>query len=43
MWLIRKPVKPRRNPAITLRLGEARYRTWKTFLNEAYWTVELKD
>ncbi len=43
MWLIRKPVKPRRNPAITLRLGQARYRTWKTFLNEAYWTVELKD
>jgi len=43
MWLIRKPVKPRRNPAITLRLGEARYRSWKAFLNEAYWTVELRD
>ncbi len=43
MWLIRKPIKPRRNPAITLRLGEARYRSWKAFLNEAYWTVELKD
>ena len=43
MWLIRKPVKPRRNPTITLRLGEARYRSWKAFLNEAYWTVELRD
>ncbi len=43
MWLIRKPVKPRRNPAITLRLGEARYRSWKAFLDEAYWTVELRD
>ncbi len=43
MWLIRKPVKPRPNPAITLRLGEARYRSWKAFLNEAYWTVELRD
>ncbi len=43
MRLIRKPVKPRRNPAITLRLGEARYRSWKAFLNEAYWTVELRD
>ena len=43
MRLIRKPVKPKRNPVITLRLGEARYRSWKTFLNEAYWTVELRD
>jgi len=23
--------------------GEARYRSWKAFLNEAYWTVELRD
>ncbi len=43
MYLIRKPVKPRRNPTITLRLGEARYRSWKAFLDEAYWTVELRD
>ena len=43
MGLVRKPVKPRRNPAITLRLGEARYRSWKAFLDEAYWTVELRD
>lgn len=43
MQLIRKPVKPRRNPSITLRLGEARYRSWKAFLDEAYWTVELRD
>ena len=41
--LIRKPVKPRRNPVITLRLGEARYRSWRAFLDEAYWTVELRD
>jgi 5-methylcytosine-specific restriction endonuclease McrA len=43
MNLVRKPIKPRRNPAITLRLGERRYRSWKAFLNEAYWTVELRD
>jgi 5-methylcytosine-specific restriction endonuclease McrA len=43
MKLIRKAVKPRRNPAVTLRLGEARYRSWKAFLNDAYWTVELRD
>ena len=43
MKLIRVPVQPRRNPAITLRLGTAKYESWKAFLNEAYWTVELRD
>ena len=43
MHLIRRPRKPRRNPVVTLRLGEARYRTWKAFLDDAYWTVELRD
>jgi len=41
--LIRAPHRPRRNPAITLRLGSAKYQSWKAFLNEAYWTVELRD
>ena len=43
MQLIRKPVRPKRNPAITLRLGKDKYSSWKAFLNEAYWTVELRD
>ena len=43
MHLIRSPRKPRRNPVITLRLGDARYRSWKAFLDDAYWTVELRD
>ncbi|MHC4775674.1 MAG: HNH endonuclease [Planctomycetota bacterium] len=43
MQLIRRPRKPRRNPVIALRLGDARYRSWKAFLNDAYWTVELRD
>ncbi len=43
MKLIRKPIKPRRNPAITIRLGLAKYESWKAFLDEAYWTVELRD
>ncbi len=43
MKLIRKPDKPRRNPVISMRLGDARYRSWKAFLDEAYWTVELRD
>jgi 5-methylcytosine-specific restriction endonuclease McrA len=43
MKLIRKPYKPRRNPVISMRLGDVRYRSWKAFLDEAYWTVELRD
>jgi 5-methylcytosine-specific restriction endonuclease McrA len=43
LHLIRKPVRPKRNPAITLRLGRAKYQSWKAFLNDAYWTVELRD
>jgi 5-methylcytosine-specific restriction endonuclease McrA len=43
MHLIRKPVRPKRNPSIMLRLGSAKYQSWKAFLDEAYWTVELKD
>ncbi len=41
--LIRPAVKPKRNPAISLRLGSPKYESWKAFLDEAYWTVELCD
>jgi 5-methylcytosine-specific restriction endonuclease McrA len=43
MKLMRKPIRPKRNPAITLRLGYEKYQSWKAFLNDAYWTVELRD
>ena len=42
MKLATKPVKPKRSPAINVRLSDSRYRSWKQFLTEAYWTVELK-
>ncbi|MHC4395184.1 MAG: HNH endonuclease [Planctomycetota bacterium] len=42
MSLITKPVKPRRNPLIHIHLGHQRYRSWKQFLDHAYWSVELK-
>lgn len=42
MKLVRAPIRPKRNPAITLRLGSPRYQSWKAFLDEAYWTVELQ-
>lgn len=41
MMLIRKPVKPRRNPVIHIHLAHERYRSWKQFLDHAYWSVEL--
>ncbi len=40
--LVRMPIKPKRNPLITLRLGSDKYRSWKAFLDEAYWSVELR-
>ncbi len=42
MRLVRAARRPKRNPLITLRLGSAKYQSWKTFLDEAYWSVELR-
>lgn len=42
MTLVRKPVKPKRNPVISLRLGSDKYASWQPFLDNAYWSVELK-
>ncbi len=42
MHLVRKPVRPRRNPVISLRLGNDKYASWRQFLDHAYWSVELK-
>lgn len=42
MKLVRRPVRPKRNPLISIRLGHDKYESWKAFLDEAYWSVELK-
>ncbi len=42
MKLVRPPIQPTRNPVISLRLGNGKYASWKTFLDNAYWSVELK-
>jgi 5-methylcytosine-specific restriction endonuclease McrA len=42
MKLIKKPTKPRHNPLVHVHLGHRRYRSWKQFLDHAYWSVELK-
>ncbi len=43
MKLIIDPVKPKRSPAVTLRLTSAKYASWKQFLDNAYWEVTLRD
>ncbi len=42
MGLIRKPEKPKRSPILSMKLTHKKYQSWKTFLDNAYWTVELK-
>lgn len=40
--LICTPVKPKRNPIVSVSLSDRRYSSWKQFLDRAYWDVELK-
>ncbi len=41
MRLVRKPSRPRRNPAFRVSIGSKKYHSWKHFLSNAYWDVEL--
>ncbi len=40
--LIRKPEKPKRSPVLNLKLTQRKYQSWQSFLDNAYWSVELK-
>jgi 5-methylcytosine-specific restriction endonuclease McrA len=42
MRLIRPPVKPKRSPLLAIKLCNPKYESWKTFLDNAYWSVDLK-
>jgi 5-methylcytosine-specific restriction endonuclease McrA len=42
MRLVRKPVEPRFDPMIRLKLRRRKYDSWKQFLDEAYWSVPLE-
>ena len=42
MNLIRQPVKPKRSPLLSLKLGNPKYASWKSFVDNAYWLVDLK-
>ena len=43
MKLIRAPRKPRRSPVIQIKLRSKRYESWRHFISDAYWSVELAD
>ncbi len=43
MRLKKRPVKPRRSPMLSHQLTCVKYESWKQFLDDAYWTVELQD
>ena len=43
MHLITQPAKPTRSPVVSVKLSEDRYRSWKQFLDHAYWNVELEE
>ena len=41
MRLYRDPVRPKTSPVLGLKLKHPKYESWKSFLNHAYWSVEL--
>ena len=42
MQMIRQPVKPKRSPLLSIKLGNPKYQSWKSFVDNAYWLVDLK-
>jgi 5-methylcytosine-specific restriction endonuclease McrA len=42
MQLIRHPVKPKRSPLLSIKMGNPKYESWKSFVDNAYWLVDLR-
>ncbi len=42
MTLVRRPAKPRWNPLMRLILSGGAHESWRSFLDAAYWNVELE-
>lgn len=40
--LVKLPVKPKRSPLLSVKLGNPKYQSWKTFLDNAYWSIDLQ-
>jgi 5-methylcytosine-specific restriction endonuclease McrA len=43
MKLIHKPRRPRRSPVVRVKIASPKYESWRYFVDEAYWSVPLKD
>ena len=43
MTLIQKPYRPKSSPVVQLKLALPKYQSWKQFVDEAYWSVPLRD
>ncbi|MDG2409042.1 MAG: HNH endonuclease [Pirellulales bacterium] len=41
MRLVRAPKRPRHNPLLRGKLQNPKYESWKAFLSDAYWNVDL--
>ena len=41
MRLMKKPRKPTHNPMLTVKLGNPKYESWKTFLPQASWLMDV--
>ncbi len=42
MQMIRQPLKPKRSPLLSNKLGNPKYQSWKSFVDTAYWLVDLR-
>ena len=42
MNLLRPPAKPTHNPLLAVKLTNPKYESWKTFLPQATWTVDVR-
>jgi len=43
MRLIQKPYRPRRSPLLHVKIRSDKYKSWRHFVDEAYWSVTLRD
>jgi len=43
MKLTREPVRPASPPVLNVRFGSKKYQSWRHFITDAYWSVELRE
>lgn len=42
MKLINQPTRPRTSPVLELKMGHRKYRSWRAFLEQTSWAVEMR-